>query len=136
NDRTVRVYDLNSAQLFKSFDGSNDPITNITFTADSRYVLTSGDSVLRIWDLTTGKEAPRKFEGHSGRILALALSHDGRRLLTGGEDRTMKYWDVNTGKVIQSFSGHTDSVTAVSFAHDGRRAVSGSGNADRTVRVW
>jgi WD40 repeat protein len=110
-------------------------VTNVAFTSDSRFVLSSGDSSIHLWDLTSGKEAPRRFDGqHSGRIPAMALSADGRRLATGGDDRTVKLWDVATGKMLHSFAGHTDTVLCVAFSHDGRRIA--SGGFDRTVRVW
>lgn len=134
-DKTVRVFDLNGGQLVKTFDGHNESVTNVAFTSDSRFVLSSGDSSIHLWDLTTGKEAPRRFDGkHSGRIPAMALSADGRRLATGGDDRTIKIWDVTTGKLQHSFAGHTDTVLCVAFSADGRRLV--SGGFDRTVRVW
>jgi tricorn protease-like protein len=134
-DKTVRVFDLNGGQLVKTFDGHTESVTNVAFTSDSRFVLSSGDSSIHLWDLTSGKEAPRRFDGqHSGRIPAMALSADGRRLATGGDDRTVKLWDVATGKMLHSFAGHTDTVLCVAFSHDGRRIA--SGGFDRTVRVW
>jgi WD40 domain-containing protein len=134
-DKTVRVFDLNGGNLIKTFDGHNESVTNVAFTSDSRFILSSGDSSIHLWDLQSGKEAPRRFDGqHSGRIPAMALSPDGRRLATGGDDRTIKIWDVATGKMLHSFAGHTDTVLCVAFSHDGRRLVSGS--FDRTVRIW
>ena len=132
-DKTVRVFDL-VGQLVKTFDGHNESVTNVGFSSDSRYVLSSGDSAIHLWDLTTGKEAPRRFEGHQGRIPALAISPDGRRLATGGDDRTIKYWDLATGKMLHNFPGHTDTITCLAFSADGRKIISGS--FDRTVRVW
>ena len=134
-DKTVRVFDHNTGQPVKTFEGHNETVTVVAFTSDSRHVLSSGDSSIHLWDITTGKEAPRRFDGqHSGRIPAMALSADGRRLATGGDDRTIKIWDVATGKMLHSYAGHTDTVLCVAFSQDGRRLVSGS--YDRTVRVW
>jgi WD40 repeat protein len=134
-DKTVRVFDLQGGQLLKTFDGHSDPVTNVAFTSDSKQVLSSGDSSIHVWDLTTGKEAPRRFDGqHSGRIPAMAISLDGRRMVTGGDDRTIKLWDVASGKMLHSFAGHTDTILCLAFSHDGRRIVSGA--YDRTVRVW
>ncbi len=132
-DKTVRVYDLATGQPVKTFEPQNESVMNVAFLSDNRHLVSSGDAVIHVWDLQSGKES-RRLEGHQGRVPAMALSPDGRRLLTGGDDRTMKLWDVGTGKVIQSFAGHTDTITSVAFSQDGRRAVSGS--YDRTVRIW
>jgi hypothetical protein len=132
-DKSVRVFDLTTGQPFKVFEGQSESVTNVVFTADSRQVLSSGDSVIHVWDLSSGKEA-RRITGHAGRIPAMALSPDGRRLATGSEDRTIKIWDVASGKMLHNFAGHTDTITCVAFSHDGRRLISGS--YDRSVRVW
>lgn len=131
-DRTVRVYDMTTGNTLKSFECINN-VTYVAFTPDSKYVLSSGDNVIHMWDIATGKEH-RRFEGHNGPVPGMALSPDGRRLLTGGDDKTIRLWDVASGKELQKFSGHGDTVNCVAFSSDGRRAISGS--FDRTVRVW
>ena len=52
----MRIFDLNGGQLLKTFDGHSEAVTNVAFTADSKQVLSSGDSSIHVWDLTTGKE--------------------------------------------------------------------------------
>lgn len=131
-DRTVRVYDMGTGNTVKTFECANN-VFNVAFTSDGKYVLSSGDNVIHMWDILTGKEH-RRFEGHSGPVPAMALSPDGRRLLTGGDDKTIRLWDVNSGKELHKFTGHTDTVQCVAFSSDGRRAISGS--FDRSVRLW
>lgn len=131
-DRTVRVFDLATGNLLKTFECANN-VTNVAFTVDSKYVLSSGDSVIHMWDHAAGKEL-RRFEGHQGPAPGMALSADGRRLLTGGDDKTIRLWDVATGKELHKLSGHGDTVHCVAFSSDGRRAISGS--FDRSVRLW
>jgi hypothetical protein len=132
-DRTVRIFEFGTGQLVRAFDSQSNAITNVAFTNDSKSVFSAGDSVIRLWDVATGKES-RRFEGHNGLAPAMALSPDGKRLVTGGEDKTIRMWDVATGKELHQLKGHTDTVTSLAYAHDGRRIVSGS--LDRTVRVW
>ncbi|MBI3407512.1 MAG: WD40 repeat domain-containing protein [Planctomycetes bacterium] len=131
-DRTVRVYDMSTGNTVKTFECANNVI-NVVFSSDGKHVLSSGDNVIHMWDIVTGKEH-RRFEGHSGPVPAMALSPDGRRLLTGGDDKTIRLWDVNSGKELHKFTGHNDTVQCVAFSSDGRRAISGS--FDRTVRLW
>jgi hypothetical protein len=132
-DRTVRVVDLGTGQLLRSFDGGHtSAVTNVGFSLDSRYVFASGGNVIQ-WDVSTGNQV-RRFEGHTGAVIGMALSPDGRRLLTGGDDKTIRLWDVATGKELGKLPGHGETVTCVAFSSDGRRAISGS--LDRSVRLW
>ena len=132
-DRTVRIFELATGTLVRTCDTQSNKIYQVAFTRDSKQVLSSGDNVIHVWDVATGKEA-RRFEGHKDLVPGMALSPDGRRLVTGGDDRTVRLWDVASGKELHQFKGHTDRVTCVAFAADGRRVASGS--LDRTVRVW
>jgi sugar lactone lactonase YvrE len=132
-DRTVRVVDLNTGQLNRSFEnGHTSAVTNVAFSPDGRHVFASGGNVIQ-WDVATGN-AVRRFEGHTGAVLGMALSPDGRRLLTGGDDKTIRLWDTASGKELAKLTGHADSVMCVAFSSDGRRAISGS--LDRSVRLW
>ena len=133
-DRSIRVYEL-SGPFVRSCDPQSNSVYQLFFTSDSKHLLSSGDNVVRVWDVATGKEA-RRFEGHTGQIKAMAMSPDGKKLVTGGEDRVIRLWDVATGKPLHEFKGHTDTVTALAFAPDGRRIISGGGNLDRSVRIW
>ena len=108
--RRCGVYELATGQLVKSFAGHNDPVTNVAFSADSRQVFSSGDSVIHVWDLATGKELPRRFEGHSGRMSGHGDFAGRPALLTGGDDRTVKLWEAASGKMLHSFAGHSDTI--------------------------
>ncbi len=129
----VRIFELATGNLVRECDPQTNSIYNVAFTHDSKYVLSSGDNVIHVWDVATGKEV-RRFEGHTEPVPAMAISPDGRRLVTGSADRTIRLWDVASGRELHQLKGHTDAVTCVAFSHDGRRVVSGS--LDRTVRVW
>src|SRR5262249_37651785 len=58
-------------------------------------------TIIKLWDLTTGKEL-HKLEGHKGcQIRGMAFSPDGQLLASGGtgfEKRDIRIWDVSTGK--------------------------------------
>jgi WD40 repeat protein len=106
-------------------------------SADGRRVLIGGLTekgfVVRVCDLTTGREV-RRFSS-TAATLALAFSPDGSRVLTGGKDRHLRLWDVETGELICTFPiRHEDSITCVAFNGDGQLAISGS--LDSTARLW
>jgi WD40 repeat protein len=108
-------------------------INDVAFSPDDKAVaVASGDSTVRIWDLSSN--AVREFkEGHKGRIVWLSFSPDGKQLATCSYDRTAKVWDVKTGRLLQTLAGHTNTVVGVAFGHDGRVATA---SVDGTARVW
>jgi WD40 repeat protein/mono/diheme cytochrome c family protein len=133
-DRTVRVWDLDTGKDRLRLEGHTDEVTAVTFSADGRHLLSGGgDRTLRLWVVDTGKEL-RRFLGHTDAVRAVAFSPDGRLALSGGADRTLRLWDVATGKELGCLTGHAGAVHALAFSPDGRLAI--SGGADRTVRLW
>lgn len=134
NDRTLRLWDLDSGAALRRFVGHEDRVTGVAVLADGRRAVSgSWDRTLRLWDLKTGAEL-RRLDGHQDRVTSVTALADGRRALSGSVDRTVRLWDVTTGAELRQFEGHTREVTSVTMLADGRRALSGS--HDRTLRLW
>jgi RNA polymerase sigma factor (sigma-70 family) len=105
-----------------------------------------GAVVVRLWDVTTGKEK-HELKGHINQVLGLAFSPDGRLLATCGEspnrlgrgglditDRVF-VWDVATGDHVTSLpSGLEVGAGSVAFGPDGRTLATAS--ADGGIRLW
>jgi WD40 repeat protein len=91
------------------------------------------DNVIRVYDLTTGKERLRLPPGEQGRGQAkFAWSPDGRTLAVG--DRKIQLFEVATGKLRREFVGHQGAIRSLAFSPNGRLLASGS--ADTTVLIW
>jgi FOG: WD40 repeat len=115
-----------------AFAKQEDAIIAITFSPDSKYILTgSGDATARLWDLEGN--LIKIFIGHSGYVNSVAFSPDGQSILTGSSDRSARLWDIN-GKVIRDFKGHNMAVNSVAFSPDGKEILTGS--KDKTARLW
>src|SRR5262249_50681310 len=130
-------------------DGAAGPraASALCFTPDGRLLAgTSGDTTVRVWDATTGREKGA-LTGHTGRVRSLCYSPDGRRLAraAGGAGRrrgagagaaggAVRVWDAATDREELVLQGHTDFVTGVCFSPDGKRLASASW--DGTVKVW
>src|SRR3712207_8886257 len=56
----------------------------------------SGDGVLRLWDLANGKVL-QEFEGHRDGIYHAVFDACETRVLSGGRDRSIRLWDLRTG---------------------------------------
>lgn len=112
-------------------------IEALTISRDGQYLLTgdnggsiaTGNSSIRLWDLTQGKQT-LKLKA-SGIIISVAISPDNRYAVTGGTlevawgtSPTLNIWDLTTGnlyKTYERFKGFQgDRFSSVSFSADGR----------------
>jgi len=92
-DQTVRVWDVKPGTLVGEFQGHNDGVFSVAFSADDRTIISGGDdAAIRFWDAATGVQRGAG-QGHAGRVWGLALSPDGRTLASAGRDGTVKLWD-------------------------------------------
>lgn len=73
------------------------------FTPDGRYLLTAGETGLRLWELVTGKEVlHRRFAQmdrassllDSASLVCLAVAADGRSAATGSRGTNLLVWDL------------------------------------------
>src|SRR5271166_724147 len=134
DDRTLRMWDLESGQTLRTLEGHTGAVSAVVVTPDGwRAVSGSDDRTLRLWDLESGQTL-RMFKGHTGGIRAVAVMPDGWRAESGSSDGTLRVWDLESSQTLRTLKGHKDRVSAVAITPDGRSAVSGS--RDRTLRVW
>ena len=134
DDRTLRLWDLETGQTLRTFEGHTDSVWAVAVTPDGHRALSgSYDRTLVLWDLETGQTL-RTLKGHTNIVSAVAVTPDGLRAVSGSWDRTLRLWDLETGQTIRTLEGHTDNVSAVVATPDGHRVVSASW--DRTLRLW
>ncbi len=117
-------------------NGHTSSVTSLAYSPDGTRLASAGlDFTVRIWDLTSGRQAGPALKGHGDAVYAVAFSPDGTRLASGGADRMVRIWDAATGRQVGApLSGHTGTVASVAFSPDGTRLAS-AGN-DHTVRIW
>ncbi len=102
------------------------------FSPDGRLLAAnSTDHVIRLWDLTTGREL-RSLKVNA--VGAVAFSPDGRTLAAGSTEHTVKLWDIASGREVRAMRGHGDFVSLVAFSPDGR--ILASSSYDKTVKLW
>jgi WD40 repeat protein len=134
NDKTLRVWELETGQLVHILKGHSDRVTAVAIAPDGRRAVSAArDKTLRIWELKTG-QLVGTLQSRSDWLPAVAIAPDGHRAVSTSRDNTLKVWELETGEPVRTLQGHSGRVTAVAITPDGRRAVSAS--RDNTLRVW
>lgn len=116
--------------------GHDDPIYSIAVAPGGRLVATgSFDRTIRLWDLTTGKEARSLGgkNGHQNQVLSVTFSPAGDVLASGGSDNVVKLWDLPSAKPAVTFA-HPAAATRGAVAPDGKAAV--IAYADGAIKLW
>jgi WD40 repeat protein len=134
DDKSIRVWDVNSAKVVRTLQGHADEITSLAFSNDGTQLASgSKDQSIRIWNLSSSDEH-RDFAGHTGFVWSAVFSNDGKLFASGGADRKIIIRDTATGDILRTISAHALAVTALAFNQDGTRLVSSGG--DRLVKLW
>jgi WD40 repeat protein/serine/threonine protein kinase len=141
-DNTVKIWDVETGQEVFTLRGHPGSVFSVFFSPDGRRLASLGysDSLVRVWDLPTGKRGeltPRFSLGHhSNGAWSAAFSPDGQQLAVAGgvADGIVRVYDVASGELLHPLEGHIDRVVSVAFSPDGRRLASTS--IDRTVKFW
>jgi WD40 repeat protein len=110
----------------------------VAVSADGRRAITNifmpGNQppMVRVWDLTTGKEV-QHVQGNPATG-TLAFLPDNRQALACDKDGMIVVWETQTGKEVRRGQGPKEGVRYVAVAPDGKRALLGSHNG--SLYLW
>ncbi len=134
NQGDLRLWDVQTGELLRVFEGHQSIVTNVAFAPDGHRVLSGTllSSDLRLWNVDTGQmiwalDVPSQ---------VFAFAPDGQTIITGGFalEHTLYLIDVSTGAILRTFEGHEDHIAGLAFAPDGQTILSGS--EDGEWRWW
>ena len=134
NDTIVNIWDAAAGQLINSIP-NGEAVSDIAFSEDSNYVLTTGGYIPRLLDVQDGFVIKEYLEGHTFYVISGAISPlDGRQIVTGSRDHTLRIWDTESARPIEFLRGHSGTVYEVAFNPTGDYLATAS--EDQTVRIW
>ncbi|WP_284618528.1 WD40 repeat domain-containing protein [Aquabacterium humicola] len=116
-------------------------VADIEFSADSRYLATTGGMIILLWDLAraTSGMAARVLRGHDHTVKDLLFLPNSRLLASAGSDAHVRLWGLDEEPVI--LPDHEDLASSyyydfeAVFSDDGRRVATSSRTLQKT-RVW
>lgn len=132
-DRFVRVFEVETGQLVKSFEGHTHHVLGVDWRADGRLLVTSGaDNVIRVWDFATGEQA-RAITGFDKEITAVTFLGVSDNFVISNGNKQVVTRNTNGGGG-PNFAGATDYMYAVDASRDGKTVV--AAGQDSVLRIW
>ena len=126
DDGSVAVWNLDTGEMLKRFQGPGDKVLSVDVSRDGRYAASAGwDRRVRLYDLKDLQEVAA-FEGHRGNVNDVAFSPDGGTLYSASYDGTIHSWNVaerTPGRIIYS---HGWGLNIVRALPDGKSLLFGS----------
>ncbi len=133
-DRTVKLWNMETLDLERTYKGHSDFVTSLAFSPDGKMLAAAAlDGTIRLWS-TGSSRLFRTLNGHKGRVTSLAFSPSGEVLASASDDGAVRLWDFKRGRTARTLVAHSGSVNAVAFSTDGER-VAAAGD-DGVVRIW
>jgi WD40 repeat protein/tetratricopeptide (TPR) repeat protein len=131
-DRTARVWSLETGQPVTPPLQHGGPVNRVAFSPDGRRLVTaSDDQTARLWDALTGEQLQSLSPGEA--VQSASFRPDGKRVVTlsGGN---ITVWEAADGKKVTWFFADVADLQEITFSADGRRIVVAGGQ--RIVRTW
>jgi hypothetical protein len=132
-DQVVRVWNLNTGVLERSFIGYSNPIWSISPMPSDCILTCSEDGVVRSWTVSGNPQVAQIFNYTSKRVRTAIYDEAAGEVIAGGDSGRIMIFPGNGGRPVRVLTGHIRRVTALAFTSE-HRIVSASG--DGTIKVW
>jgi WD40 repeat protein len=103
--------------------GHSLAITDLAFSPDNKYLISSGDdNHVIVWDIISGKQV-RILEGHTGPVNQICIHPTKDILASVSDDKTVCLWDYKNGYLIRQIPIETEYLKTVGFIEEGQKLV-------------
>ncbi len=144
NDKTIKLWDVNTGREIRTYPGNTGGSRYLTFSQNGRLIASvDQDYSLKIWVVATS-ELIRTITIPGDDILSATFTPE-EQIITGSEENHAVLWDIGTGKEIRRFTPVSrdilmqnnftyPSAQTVEISPDGSRLLTGSN--DRTAILF
>lgn len=138
SDRVLRIWDLRVDQPEISLGTDATVPLSAAFSADGRFVATSGaDGFILLWRTTDGALVHR-WKSHEGPTMRLAFSPDTQFLAAAGSvtDPTVRLWRLRDVSLARTWSGLPSGIRSLAFTQSGEELAAGGDLPDSLIVCW
>lgn len=133
-DKFVKLWDLETGKLVKSFEGHTHHVLGVTLKADNSLIASAGaDNAIKIWNIETGEQA-RTIPGYTKQVTSIRFLGVTENVVSCGGDKTVRYHNATNGGQPRAFAGGTDFMYCVAASRDEQIVV--AAGEDGVLRVW
>jgi len=131
-DNQVRLWDLRSGQLYRSFIGHVGTVSSVQFD-DQTLVSGSFDGTMKVWDMRAGRlnatlnQTPATREKQKIRSIQFLGSR-----LVAGCGKVVKVWNLKSRQLLYELEGPTADIIQVKF--DDKKIV--AAGEDKRLWIW
>jgi WD40 repeat protein len=132
-DKFAKVFDANTGQLVKSFEGHTHHVLAVSWKRDARTLASAGaDKVVKLWNFVTGEQR-KTLDGFNKEVTSIAFLDAANEALASSGDAQVKLIREDNNNV-RAFGGATEFVTSAAVTPDGKIVI--AGGQDSILRVW
>uniref|UniRef100_A0A6A7G7K8 Coatomer subunit beta' n=2 Tax=Hirondellea gigas TaxID=1518452 RepID=A0A6A7G7K8_9CRUS len=138
DDMMIRVFNYNTMEKVKTWDGHGDYIRSLAVHPTSPYIFSASDDMsIKLWDWEKDFSNTMVFEGHTHYVMQIEINpKDPNTFATASLDRTVRVWGVTANLAHFTLEGHERGVNCVSYFGGGDRPFLISGGDDSLVKIW
>jgi WD40 repeat protein len=122
DDRSVRLWNVDTGQEAASFSQLADPVHCVAFGPDGKTVAAAGPNLAWVWEIASHKEVHSLRRPNSG--YSPTFSPD-LKTLASSCHQDMDLWDVASGKLRLTLPDHRGHASHMAFSPDGKTAAVG-----------
>jgi len=121
----------------KTFRADSFPVDALIFTPDGKNLISgSSNSVIRFWDIETGKIV-RSINPHESFIAYTDISPDGKTVVGYfGEQHIIGFWSSETKQFIRDLGPESSQAIFLCFSWDSRMIATYGGDENPTISLW
>ena len=129
NDKTIKIWNLNSGECLKTLNDHQDSVTSILITSTA-FISGSIDKTVKIWDLNT-YECLETLENNVG-VSSLCLMPN-NQIACGGFNGYINIWSLKNSGQIKEFKAHNDYISGLLLVDEAKLV---SCSTDKKIKIW